>query len=175
MITDHKPLTFALATSSDKHTPRQIRHLDYISQFTMDIRHIAGLNNTVADALSRNAVNAIHSGQSTPVDLQTLAQAQTGDSELQALLNSSSTSLRSTALPIPASSSTINCDVSIGSPRPFVPVPLRHIVFTALHTLSHPGVQATQQLITERFVWPAMKKDIKTWTRTCLSCQRSKV
>ena len=175
VITDHKPLTFALATSSDKHTPRQIRHLDYISQFTTDIRHIAGLNNPVADALSRNAVNAIHSGQSTPVDLQTLAQAQTGDSELQALLNSSSTSLHLTALPLPASSSTITCDMSTGSPRPFVPVPLRRIVFTALHSLSHPGVQATQRLITERFVWPGMKKDIKTWTRTCLSCQRSKV
>ena len=40
VITDHKPLTYmyALATSSDKYTSRQIRHLDYISQFTTDIR-----------------------------------------------------------------------------------------------------------------------------------------
>ena len=59
IITDHKPLTLALATSSDKYPPRQIRHLDYISQFTTDIRHIAGLNNPVADALLRNAVSAI--------------------------------------------------------------------------------------------------------------------
>ena len=56
IATDHKPLTFALATASDKHTPRQIRHLDYISQFTTDIRHVSGPNNPVADALSRNAV-----------------------------------------------------------------------------------------------------------------------
>ena len=73
VITDHKPLTFALATSSDKYTPRQIRHLDYISQFTTDIRHTAGHNNPVADALSRNAVSAIHGAQS-PVDLQVLAR-----------------------------------------------------------------------------------------------------
>ena len=34
VLTDHKPLTFALSTNSDKYTPRQVRHLDYISQFT---------------------------------------------------------------------------------------------------------------------------------------------
>ena len=175
VVTDHKPLTFALATSSDKYTPRQIRHLDYITQFTSDIRHIAGLNNPVADALSRNAVNTVHNIQSSQVDLQVLAQTQTSDPELQALLNSSSTSLQLTTLPLPASSSTMICDTSTGSPRPFVPTPLRRTVFTALHSLAHPGVRATQQLIGERFVWPGMRKDIKSWTRTCILCQRSKV
>ena len=63
VATDHKPLTFALAKASDKYTPRQIRHLDYVAQFTTDIRHVAGLNNPVADALSRNAVCALHSNQ----------------------------------------------------------------------------------------------------------------
>ena len=149
VITDHKPLTYALATSSDKYTPRQIRHLDYISQFTTDIRHVAGCNNPVADALSRNPINIIHNVQATPVDLQMMAQVQTSDPELQALLKSSSTSLHLTALPLPASTSTIVCDTSTSSPRPFIPAPLRHMVFTALHSLSHPGVQATQQLISE--------------------------
>ena len=41
VITDHKLLTFALSKASDKYTPRQIRHLDYITQFTTDIRHVA--------------------------------------------------------------------------------------------------------------------------------------
>ena len=35
---DQKPLTYALSTPSDQHTPRQIRHLDYISQFTLNIK-----------------------------------------------------------------------------------------------------------------------------------------
>ena len=34
ILTDHKPLTFAFNTQSSKLTPRQIRHLDFISQFT---------------------------------------------------------------------------------------------------------------------------------------------
>ena len=34
VLTDHKPLTFAMNTRSDRYSPRQSRHLDYISQFT---------------------------------------------------------------------------------------------------------------------------------------------
>ena len=37
VLTDHKPLVFALQSHSDRYTPRQLRHLDFISQFTSDI------------------------------------------------------------------------------------------------------------------------------------------
>jgi hypothetical protein len=50
ILTDHKPLTFALSTTTDKYTPRQTRHLDYISQFTTDIPHLSGNANQAADA-----------------------------------------------------------------------------------------------------------------------------
>ena len=53
VLTDHKPLVYAKHTRSDKHTPRQARHLDFISQFTSDIRHVKGSANTPADTLSR--------------------------------------------------------------------------------------------------------------------------
>ena len=34
ILTDHKPLTYALHTRLDRHSPRQARQLDFISQFT---------------------------------------------------------------------------------------------------------------------------------------------
>ena len=52
IITDHKPLTFALASQSKHRSPRQIRYLDFISQFTSDIRFLKGSSNAAADALS---------------------------------------------------------------------------------------------------------------------------
>ena len=58
MVTDHKPLTYSFNVSTDRNSPREIRHLGFISQFTTDIRHIKGTENVVADARSRNAVNA---------------------------------------------------------------------------------------------------------------------
>ena len=45
VLTDHKPLTYSLKSKPDRHSPRQIRHLDFISQFTSDIRHVTGKGN----------------------------------------------------------------------------------------------------------------------------------
>ncbi|ROT82718.1 hypothetical protein C7M84_024114 [Penaeus vannamei] len=53
ILTDHKPLAFALHSRTRRQSPREGRHLDFISQFTTDIRHIRGSDNEAADALSR--------------------------------------------------------------------------------------------------------------------------
>ena len=50
--TDHKPLVTALHRISPPWTARQ-RHLAYIAEFTADLRHVPGISNAVADALSR--------------------------------------------------------------------------------------------------------------------------
>lgn len=52
VLTDHKLLTYALNTRSDRHSPRPARQLDYISQFTSTIRHVHGLDNVVANTLA---------------------------------------------------------------------------------------------------------------------------
>ena len=59
--------------------------------------------------------------------------------------------------------------------RPLVPSTMRRAVFDNLHSLSHPGIKASRRLVSERYVWPNMKRDIATWTRTCHDCQQSKV
>ncbi len=43
------------------------------------------------------------------------------------------------------------------------------------HSLSHPGIRATQRLLTTRYVWPSINADVRRWTQSCLQCQRSKV
>ncbi len=56
VLTDHKPLIFALTSAADR-SPRQERHLSYISEFTTNIKHISGADNIVPDTLSRAPVN----------------------------------------------------------------------------------------------------------------------
>jgi len=46
ILTDHKPLTFAFHQKRDKCSPRQFNQLDFISQFTTDILHISGQDNS---------------------------------------------------------------------------------------------------------------------------------
>ncbi|MBM6549262.1 reverse transcriptase domain-containing protein [Streptococcus dysgalactiae] len=170
VFTDHKPLVYALRSASDRYSPREIRHLDYVSQFTADIRHVSGANNPVADALSRvHSLNATHD---TGIDLNALAAAHRTDTKVEQLRTSSSLRLEPVALS--TTDGTIICDVSQGKPRPLVPLPFRRQVFLSLHNLSHPGVRASVKLITERFVWPKINSDIRHWARACLQCQRTK-
>eukprot|EP00795_Rhopilema_esculentum_P017874 gene17874-biopygen608 len=97
VLTDHKPLTHALASSPDRYSPRETRHLDYISQFTSDIRHVKGNDNPVADALSRLDLNAVYT--SSPIDFTLLAEAQQNDPEMVSLKSSSSLCLQDIPLP----------------------------------------------------------------------------
>ena len=40
MLTDHNTLIYALSSRLDRHYPRQVQHLDFISQFNTDLRHV---------------------------------------------------------------------------------------------------------------------------------------
>nr|VZI47051.1 unnamed protein product [Spirometra erinaceieuropaei] len=163
-FTDHKPLTFALRSHTDKLNPREIRQLDYISQFTSDIRHIDGSRNEVADALSRPSI--AHLQLSPGIDLAEMAAEQR---RVGSPCDEDVSGLQLQELPLTTGNGTILCDVSTSSHRPFVPPSPRRKVFSSLHNLSHPGSRATDKLVSDRFVWPGMHKDLKAWTRACIS------
>ena len=50
-------------------TARQSRHLSYLAEFTSDIRHISGVDNVVADTLSRPPAGEINAVSATPVQV----------------------------------------------------------------------------------------------------------
>ena len=50
---------YNLSSTPDHYTPQQVRHLDYISQFTTNIIHMNSSENPVADALSCMETNAV--------------------------------------------------------------------------------------------------------------------
>ena len=120
-------------------------------------------------------MNALLSGQPPVVDFTAMAKAQTTDPQIRALQSSPSSPLVVEPIPLANSSDTLLCDVSTGSQRPLVPPQWRRIVFDSLHCLSHPGIRATQKLITARYVWPGINADVRRWTRSCIQCQRAKI
>ena len=172
IATDHRALQSALPCSADRYTPREVRHLQFISEFTTDIRYVPGVSNDAADALSRATISSVTDNPT--VTLADIAAAQADDAELRQLLVDGSTSLQLSRQPCLTTSSELIVDTSTGSARPFVPAVLRRRVFDSLHRLSHPGIRSTQRLISARFVWPCMQRDIRQWTRACHSCQRTK-
>lgn len=170
VLTDYKPLISALKKKAEQMSPRQIRQLSFISEFTTDIRHVAGIDNGVADALSRLDTIAMP----VKLDMQEIALEQSNDPDLQQLLQTK-TSLTLQKFTLIDTANVIYCETSTEEIRPYIPKSLRRRVFDLVHLLSHPSGRSTLQQIAQKFVWPSMSKDVKEWSRTCLASQRSKI
>lgn len=138
---------------------------------TNDIRFINGKDNTVADALSRIPTR-VNAADRPIIDFSKLSAAQQDDEEPRTLRSGSSSLLLQD---IVSGTTSSVCDVSTGSPRPYIPPRLRRDVFDALHSLSHPGIRATPKLLTSRFIWPGINTDVRKRAKECLSYQKVKI
>ena len=168
--TDHLPLVHAFTKKSDPISARQQRHLSAISEFNCSLQHIPGKNNPVADALSRNSISSVSMG----LDYANLAALQRENQDSPELQDPHS-SLQWQDFPIDDQGTSIRCDVSSGRPRPWIPPALRRQVFDLIHGISHPSARSTTFLLRQKFVWHGIAKDSKSWSRSCLACQTSKV
>lgn len=120
--TDHKPITYAFQKKSSQCTPRQFRLLNFIGQFSTDIRHISGRSNVVADALSR--VVAV----GYTLDFAAVTTAQEPDEKLKSHIQGNC-GLVLKKLAIPGTNAKTFCDISISNARPFLPPQFRRDAF----------------------------------------------
>lgn len=169
--TDHKPLLHMFTSKTDKYSDRQLRHISFLAQFIHQVEHVDGVKNVVPDALSRLEV-AISSV--TTMDWSQFVADQAKDPELQNILDGSTTT-SCQLVPQQTEHGLVYVDVSHNKVRPFVPASLRRNIVELLHNQAHPGINATVKLVTARYCWPGMCRQIRHWTRCCQSCQRSKV
>jgi cleavage and polyadenylation specificity factor subunit 1 len=152
---------------------------------------VSGKDNVVADALSRivpdapghvteeediadDTIGFLCNAISPGVDYRELAAAQASDLDVQAY-RTAITNLKMADVPFSNGSFSVLCDVSTGKARPIVPEDWKCRIFDTVHALSHPGPKTTKRLVSAKFVWHGLNKQVTHWARTCLSCQRSKV
>ena len=154
---DHKPLTFASSKISDPWSARLQRQLAAISEFTTDIRHIAGKANAVAGTLSRTQISSVISAL-VNLDYTAMAAAQTC-LEVQAY-RTAITNLRLEDIVVGDSKTILLCNISTSTPVPIVPLSWRKQVFDAIHGLSHPSIRTTRKLIASKFVWHGLHKQV---------------
>ena len=136
------------------------------------MRHIAGKDNNVANALSRTPVHTVSTQVGT--DYAAMATAQQQDDEMKAY-RTAITGLVLEDVKFGPTNTTLLCDVLSGQPRPIVPSSWRRKVFEAVHNLSHPSIRATRTLITRKFMWHGINKQIGAWAKACIACQTYKV
>lgn len=170
--TDHKPITFAFQQKPEKASGRQLRQLAYISQFNVNIVHISGNENVVADTLSR--INEIQMPSTLSPEI--IAEEQSKDEELRRLINDDNISLQLQEIQVDVLKDiSIFCDVSSGIVRPYIPATLRRTAFKTVHGLSHPSIKSTIKGMVAKYVWPGIRKEVKEWAKTCTECQRAKI
>ena len=172
VYTDHKPLTTVLFSKSER-SPRQTNQLEYISQFTSDIRFLKGIDNAVADTLSRPNVDSV---KEKNIDITTTANAQQEDSELNELLSNKTTqNFELKKIHVPIEEKSIWCEISTSINRPYIPKSLRTCIFHLIHNLSHPSIRVTRKLLTTKYFWPKINADVNEWSRACIACQKYKI
>ena len=181
LLTDHKPLVAAFHRLSPPKSARQQRQLAFLSEFPLTIQHTSGISNVVADALSRPPSSSSHSicpllpplpaTSTPPFSPLHLAQQQAVCPQTQQLLHSST--LQHAQHPL--GDIFLHGDISTGHFRPLIPHSLRESVFHHIHDLAHPGIRATRRLLSSRYVWPHLSRDVTTWCRSCIACQTAKV
>ncbi|XP_066940950.1 uncharacterized protein [Macrobrachium rosenbergii] len=169
ILTDHKPLVHAFAKPGDTWSAKQQRHLTAISEFGCTINCVPGRKNPVANALSRVEINSLHLG----IDYEGLAKEQAADPET-AGYRTVVMALKWKDVPLANSNTTLLCDTSTGRPRPLVPASRRKQVFDIVHSLSHPSGHTTAHLMTDKFIWHGINKDVLQWARSCIPCQAGK-
>ena len=66
-------------------------------------------------------------------------------------------------------------DTSSNVNRILTPTKFQRMIFDHVHGLAHVGVKPTIKMLSERYFWPEMKKHVRTWVKSCLSCQKNKI
>ncbi|GFY20139.1 retrovirus-related Pol polyprotein from transposon opus [Trichonephila clavipes] len=135
------------------------------TQTSCNIQHVLGKDNVVADALSR--IDSI-----SEINFEEIAEEQTTDEELQQLLHNNSLKFKPSTLP---SGKKLWCDISTQKIRPYIPQKFRFQIFQLIHGLAHPGIKSTVKLISEKYVWSDIKKQVREWAKACIRCQKCKV
>ncbi|GFX22040.1 hypothetical protein TNCV_4857081 [Trichonephila clavipes] len=135
------------------------------TQTSCNIQHVLGKDNVAVDAISR--IDSI-----SEINFEEIAEEQTTDEELQQLLHKNSLKFKPSTLP---SGKKLWCDISTQKIRPYIPQKFRFQIFQLIHGLAHPGIKSTVKLMTEKYVWTDIKKQVRELTKACIRCQKCKV
>ena len=151
IYTDHKSLVNSFNKPSETHSPRQVRHLSYLTQFNCDILHLPGKDNVTADCISRVVIEHVLQRDQLPFSAVDIALEQRKYPELLDFPPDSSISISEE--PISDCDLSLFVDVSKGFPRPIIPPSMQDKLIWHYHNLAHTGIKATQKCIQQRYVF----------------------
>ena len=185
--TDHLNLLYAKLASA-----RMIRWRMLLEEFGPEVRHVAGVKNVVADALSRLPMehrdSDIEMWEEPPKPLEysnNLVKLKDIESEtfpmlpsLIAKYQSSDETLRKRMeknIEHFSKKKIEDSELIRYKRRIYIPTPLQARVISWYHDyLVHPGETRMEQTLCANYYWPGMREQIQNFVKTCHECQLSK-
>ena len=176
--TDHSPLRQLLRNKGEDFSNRQLRWFERLSEFCLEVEHLPGQNNKVADDLSRAyVISALEIQGEGKRQYQSgigqVKEAARQDSKYQELLK--------TANDQPSCVWSINADrlLEDGGGRLLVPhdLILRTKIILEAHEpafVGYFGVRRTKELVKRNWKWSSLDADVEHVVETCDLCQRAK-
>lgn len=179
--TDHEPIRYL--QSKPKLSPRQQRWLDIFQQYDFEIRHIKGISNSAADALSRRPDLEFKflSGEQPELRAR-IMEAQKKDKfceEMRKKLEDPA----STAEPVierAFRNFSIEEELIVwtgsGNARVHVPdnIELKKDIVDIYHETAHLGVSKIYGSVARFVYWRRMFEDIQRWVASCKVCLMNK-
>lgn len=184
-LTDHQALTTFLTKKTLKETSRHVRWADYLAEFELEIKHLPGNSNVVADALSRKGFEQVTvtvvvtptagAGQRGTFFRAALEAACAADEYIQAQVAAlkagklSRTKYHEHAGLLYRRYGSHWCLV--------VPHSQVQMVLREMHdapTAGHMGVERTATSVRRLFWWSTLAADVIKYVGSCPSCQRTK-
>lgn len=193
LTTDHKPLLQIFQKPIDKLSSRLQRWVLSIQHFTFQLQHIAGEENLLADALSRNSVSGDHDrtpeeiaefticalSNALPLNLATVAKETIEDDELIEISNAISKGWDSISckklLPYYHLRDQLslrfvgNNKLICNAGKVVIPRSMRTQLLTVVHE-GHAGINKMKSMIRSYAYWPQMTQDIVDFVQKCSPC-----
>ena len=151
---------------------RQIRWLECLCEYDLDIRHIKGKENKVADALNRK----VHELHATTISMyitklkDRIVETASADLQYKRLV----AKLQQCERPRTEEGYTLGIDgLLLYKNRVYVPNDreLKLAILKEMHNVTyagHPGYQKTVAAIKSHYFWPGMKKEIVEYIARCM-------
>ena len=174
---DHKALERKLTKSAHDPPilPRQARWIERLMPYPFEFQHVAGEDNIIADALSRNPV-----GMNAITVIHPMLAGILGRIRVAAEADQAYQAQKEAAARNEATDYLLQEDLLIRDGG-MVVVPrdddLRTLLISEAHDpvySGHFGFDKTLEKLRRSWHWPGMTVDVRTYVRTCPTCQKTK-
>jgi len=155
---------------------RNARWMVKLQELDFDIQYIKGTTNVLADLCSRPDDATI--SPLAEVQIKSNINAIEFFTENEEIINAQTQEfIESMQKPGLTIEKIDNCyyETSTEFLRIVLPEIFRKIVIDAAHDLGHYGNNKTYNLVSRRYYWPSMRKQVYNQVQSCISCQQNKL